>query len=121
MRSQASVIENRLKDKTNYPSLGCQSTSDYINNKVAPSLSSTSSHTSEYYLKYYSTNSDSTVVGLPKGPICNPGIAAIEAALYPEDTDYYFFFHDNKGNLYTASSYSEFKSKIQTYAPYLNY
>lgn len=117
----ASVIENRLKDKTNNPSLGCQSTSDYINNKVAPSLSSTSSHTAEYYLKYYSTNSNSNVIGLPKGPICNPGIAAIEAALYPEETDYIYFFHDNKRNLYTASSYSEFKSKIKTYAPYLDY
>ncbi len=121
MKTIASVIENRLKDKTNYPSLGCQSTSDYINNKVAPSLSSTSAHTSEYYLKYYSTNSNSTVVGLPKGPICNPGRKAIEAALYPADTNYYFFFHDTKGKLYPAATYSEFKSKIQKYAPYLSY
>lgn len=117
----ASVIENRLKDKTNFPTLGCQSTSDYINNKVAPSLSSTSAHTSEYYLKYYNTNNDSSFAGLPKGPICNPGIAAIEAALYPEETDYYYFFHDNKGNLYTAEDYQEFKSKVKTYAPYLDY
>ena len=29
--------------------------------------------------------------GLPAGPISNPGIAAIEAALYPEDTAYYYF------------------------------
>lgn len=121
MKTIASVIENRLKDKTNYPSLGCQSTSDYINNKVAPSLSSTSAHTSEYYLKYYNTNSNSTVVGLPKGPICNPGKKAIEAALHPADTDYYFFFHDTNGKLYPASTYSEFKSKIQKYAPYLSY
>lgn len=121
MKTIASVIENRLKDKTNYPSLGCQSTSDYINNKVAPSLSSTSSHTSEYYLKYYNTNNNSTVVGLPEGPICNPGKAAIEAALYPEDTDYYFFFHDTNSKLYAAKTYSEFKSKIQKYAPYLSY
>lgn len=117
----ASVIENRLKDKANYPSLGCQSTSDYINNKVAPSLSSTSAHTADYYLNYYNTNSSSTVVGLPEGPICNPGLKAIEAALYPEETDYYFFFHDIDRNLYTASTYSEFRSKIQKYAPYLNY
>lgn len=121
MKTIASVIENRLKDKTNYPSLGCQSTSDYINNKVAPSLSSTSAHTSEYYLKYYNTNNNSTVVGLPEGPICNPGRAAIEAALYPEKTDYYFFFHDTKGKLYPAKTYSEFKSKIKKYAPYLSY
>lgn len=29
--------------------------------------------------------------GLPVGPICNPGKAAIEAALYPEESDYLFF------------------------------
>ncbi len=121
MKEIAAVIENRLKDKTNYPSLGCQSTSDYIKNKVAPALSSTSAHTSEYYLKYYNTNSDSTVIGLPEGPICNPGLDAIEAALNPADSDAYFFFHDIKGNLYTAKTYSEFRSLIKTYAPYLSY
>lgn len=121
MKEIAAIIENRLQDTTNYPSLGCQSTSDYINNKVAPSISSTSAHTSEYYLAYYNTNSNSTVVGLPEGPICNPGLDAIEAALYPADSDDYYFFHDTNGKLYTASTYSEFKSKIQTYAPYLSY
>ncbi len=31
--------------------------------------------------------------GLPPGPICNPGLEAIEAALSPEKTDYYYFCH----------------------------
>lgn len=46
-----------------------------------------------------------------------PGKAAIQAALHPSDTGYYYFFHDTKGNLYTAKTYAEFKQKIQTYAP----
>ncbi len=121
MKSISSVIHNRLSDKTNFPSLGCDSTADYITNKVGPSLSSTSAHTADYYLAYYSTNSSSTVVGLPAGPICNPGVAAIEAALNPANTDDYYFFHDSNGNLYTASTYSEFKQKVDAYAPYLNY
>ncbi len=33
------------------------------------------------------------VKGLPAGPDCNPGMDAIKAALYPEETMYYFFCH----------------------------
>lgn len=121
MKTIAGILYNRLDDTVNFPTLGCQSTSDYITNKVAPNLSSTSSHTSEYYMTYYNTNLSSTVVGLPAGPICNPGMTAIHAALYPKETSAKFFFHDTKGNMYTAKTYSEFKQKVKTYAPYLEY
>ena len=119
MKTISGILYNRLKDPVNFPTLGCQSTSDYITNKVKPSLSSSSSHTADYYLAYYNTNNNSTVIGLPAGPICNPGAKAIEAALYPEKTDAKFFFHDTDGNMYTAKTYSEFKDKVNTYAPYL--
>ena len=36
--------------------------------------------------------------GLPKGPICCPGEDSIKAALYPADTDYYFFVVSAKGD-----------------------
>ena len=119
MKTISAVIHNRLKDKANFPTLGCQSTADYITNKVAPALSSTSAHTADYYMTYYNTNNSSTVVGLPAGPICNPGSAAIKAALYPAKSDALYFFHDTKGNMYTAKTYSEFKEKVNRYAPYL--
>lgn len=119
MKTISAVIYNRLSDKTNFPSLGCDSTSAYITNKVGPSLSSTSAHTAEYYMTYYSTANSSKVVGLPPGPICNPGLEAIEAALNPDSSDAYFFFHDSDGNLYTAKNNAEFKQKVETYAPYL--
>lgn len=32
--------------------------------------------------------------GLPPGPVSNPGILAIEAAIYPEKTDYTYFLND---------------------------
>lgn len=121
MKIISSVIHNRLSDQANFPLLGVDSTADYITNEVGPSLTSTSAHTADYYMTYYNTTGSATQVGLPPGPICNPGMVAIKAALYPENTDYYYFFHDTKGNMYTAKTYSEFKQKIQTYAPYLKY
>lgn len=35
--------------------------------------------------------------GLPPGPICNPGLAAIKAALYPAQTDLMFFVTKGEG------------------------
>ncbi len=32
--------------------------------------------------------------GLPPGPIANPGLASIEAAIYPQDSSYYYFLSD---------------------------
>lgn len=33
------------------------------------------------------------ISGLPPGAICNPGLDAIDAAIYPDNTDYYYFCH----------------------------
>jgi len=33
-------------------------------------------------------------LGLPPGPICGPGLASIQAAAYPADTDFFFFLAD---------------------------
>ncbi len=45
--------------------------------------------------------------GLPPGPICNPGIVAIEAALNPVDTDYLFYFALNNGEHVFTKSYEQ--------------
>ena len=41
--------------------------------------------------------------GLTPGPICNPGLSAIKAAIYPADTSYYFFAlgTDKKSHFFT--------------------
>ena len=64
MKTISAVIHNRLKDQANFPLLGVDSTNDYITNKVAPALTSTSAHTADYYKSYYSTTGSSTVASL---------------------------------------------------------
>ena len=46
-------------------------------------------------------------MGLPPGPIANPGIAAINAVLYPEKTDYVYFVADPKGAHHFSKTYDE--------------
>jgi len=46
--------------------------------------------------------------GLPPGPIANPGLKAIEAAIYPEDTNYNYFLTDpSTGDTIFSSTYQE--------------
>ena len=45
--------------------------------------------------------------GLPPGPIANPSIDAIIAALNPRATDCLFYFHDTEGTFYCTETYEE--------------
>ena len=45
--------------------------------------------------------------GLPKGPICNPGMTALEAVLNHKPTQYYFYCHNKDGKTFYAKTFSE--------------
>lgn len=49
--------------------------------------------------------------GLPVGPIANPGIDSIKAALIPEKTDYLYYVLKEDGSHYFTSSYDDFLNK----------
>ena len=52
---------------------------------------------------------------LPPGPICNPSLSSIEAALHPAQTDYLFFVADRNGrNVFSITGEKHFR-KIEKY------
>jgi UPF0755 protein len=53
--------------------------------------------------------------GLPPGPICNPGIAAIKAALAPAHTDYLYFVADAQGHSRFSATLKQHSQQVQVY------
>ena len=53
--------------------------------------------------------------GLPPGPICNPGIAALKAALAPASTDYLYFVADAQGHSRFSATLKQHAQQVQTY------
>jgi len=47
--------------------------------------------------------------GLPKNPISNPGMEAIEAAVHPKSSSYLYYLHDKDGNIHYAKTFEEHK------------
>ena len=58
-------------------------------------------------------------VGLPPGPINNPGKSAIMAAFYPEKTNYMFFVADGKGGHKFSDSYTKHLRNVREYREWL--
>ncbi|HEV7121778.1 MAG TPA: endolytic transglycosylase MltG [Candidatus Paceibacterota bacterium] len=54
-------------------------------------------------------------VGLPPGPIANPSIAAVIAALNPKKTDCLFYFHDSNGDFHCSKTYAQHVALLKKY------
>lgn len=53
--------------------------------------------------------------GLPPGPIANPGLQSIRAALYPDKNSYLFFVSRNDGTHHFSSTLSEHNRAVNKY------
>lgn len=53
--------------------------------------------------------------GLPPTPICNPGLGAIKAALYPAKVPYLYFVSRNDGSHYFSKTYREHLEAVLLY------
>lgn len=53
--------------------------------------------------------------GLPPGPIANPGLKALLAAIDPAPTEYLYYLHDKHGTIHYAKTYKEHLANIKKY------
>lgn len=101
----SSVIYNRLRSGM---TLGLESSILYIHQDYE------GSPTSEMLTEDspYNTNIN---LGLPPTPICNPSLAAMNAALNPAETNYYYFYYDNEaGYSRFFTYYNDFLAFVET-------
>ncbi len=105
----ASVIYNRLNnlDAETVGLLQIDATLTYINGGNVPTEADKEID-SPYNTYLYP--------GLPAGPIANPGMAAILAAMEPDSTNYYYYVLNPETNLHEYSrTYSEHMAKVNQY------
>ena len=110
-RNIASVIQNRLKNTWATPKgyLQVDSTIQYLLKERKEKLTDKDLEIDSPYNTYKNP-------GLPIGPICNPGLTAIEAALEPNKTNYYYFMLGKDGTTHffdTEASFLAFKAEQQ--------
>jgi UPF0755 protein len=60
------------------------------------------------------------VIGLPPGPIANPGLAAIQAALYPMQTDFVYFVARKDGSHQFSVTLADHNKAVDQYQRQLN-
>lgn len=96
----AGVLYNRLNDGW---SLGCDATTYYAAKKPMTERLTQSDLTA---CNGYNTRCTS-LIGLPVGPIDNPSISSIKAALEPTENDYYYFVADTNKEVYFTKNATE--------------
>ena len=106
MKRVASVFYNRLNNPDEFPLLQSDPTTNYVEDIIMPNIEVRSEKMFEAYDTYRGA-------GLPPGPICNPGLDAINAVLYPAETDYYFFCSNlETGEFYFAETLEEHEQNL---------
>lgn len=101
------VIHNRLSSAYYMYRLDCDATIQYILDERVEDMTHEHTQIDNPYNTYKNS-------GLPPGPISNPTLKAIRAALYPEQTQYkyYFFVSDITGHMLYGRDIYEHNANI---------
>ncbi|XOB41677.1 MAG: endolytic transglycosylase MltG [Candidatus Nealsonbacteria bacterium] len=118
----ASLIEKEVKTKTdkklvsgilwkrrnhNIP-LQVDATINYITGKKTIKVSIEETKIDSPYNTY-------KYLGLPLGPICNPGLESIEAAIYPKSSHYWYYLSTSNGETYFSETLEDHNIKKAKY------
>jgi UPF0755 protein len=57
------------------------------------------------------------ISALPPGPICNPSLSSIKAALHPAQVSYLYFVSKNDGTHFFSEKFEVHKQAVKTYQP----
>ena len=102
----ASVFWNRLNNPDIFPMLQSDPTSNYAKDVVGK-------HMDVYDQTFVDAYDTYVTNGLPSGPICNPGIEAIDAVLENFESPYFYFYANiNTGKTYFAVDIDEHEANI---------
>ncbi len=116
----ASIVEREAQDYNEYPKVA-----GVFYNRIKDEMLLESCATVQYVMEERRdilTTEDTKIEspfntymnpGLPPNPISNPGLEAIRAAMYPEETDYYYFVAAGDGTHYFAETYDGHLWNIQ--------
>ena len=109
MAGISSVFHNRLNDIETYPNLQSDTTYTYINNTIVPRTNASNMAQMQKIEEAYDTYK---CTGLPVGAVCNPGLDAINAALYPAKTNNYYFLAARDGTFYWAETQEQHDKNV---------
>lgn len=109
MAKVSAVLHNRLEQGMK---LQCDATYFYLERTVMPYLCGEDWDDAVYeqYADLYYTY---RISGLPLGAICNPGAAALHAALYPADSQALYFVTDSENNYYYSDTYEQHRATCE--------
>lgn len=107
MKNIARVFINRLNNPDTFPMLQSDPTRIYAEEVIHVNSDIVNINMEKAYNTYESA-------GLPPGAICNPGIDAIEAVLYPADSNYFYFCADvETGTTYFAETLEQHNANLE--------